>query len=87
MSAIKATMADRLTTRPRNALALLESERGRLSCDDARTDAFSGDGEPDTWNSLFRKDLAQQWCVGPSEDDHEIRITAAGRRALQERQP
>jgi hypothetical protein len=68
-----------LTKAQRKALRLCDPS---ISCDDRRCGEFSDDGDPDTWNTLFRLGLAEQRGPGWSGDDFSIHITPAGRAAL-----
>lgn len=73
----------KLTEAQRNALALL-AEEGSVCAEDRRADQFSDDAEPiDTWNQLFDAGLAEQSGPGFSGDDFILRITPAGRAALE----
>lgn len=67
-----------LREREAKALKLVASYGGGISCDDEHTEEFSDDGDPDTWNRLFAKNLAQQWGPGFAGDEFSIRITKAG---------
>jgi hypothetical protein len=73
----------RLSEAQRGALQLLSIE-GSVGADDPRVDQYSDDGNPDTWNQLFESGLAEQSGPGWSGDDFILRITPAGRAALEQ---